>query len=320
MRKFNITGELHVKTEEFGQEYKIVAIHPNRTVVLTSDYFNKDEVTQQKSKIELAPTIWIGYDVHLKNLTTPEKDTRWFYLEIFYPRRNLSANGTYTMTEHIFDSKLEFQWEQKDESTTPDYEYDYGLGAASSADDGDEEPAPKKPKHLIKAGFLWRNEPLAEGDKDNQTILFTLGHPSFEKDVMFRGNLYRSEIELVKVNLMVDYSEDARHLAKFNASLKDLTTLMGFKNYTAQVFAKHEASELLLNGFGTVGAKRGHYETSSFGGYQRGYITLQDGVFLAFLDLKTKEIKYYVSGFSFSLFLSYHSLSFFINIRPRSNF
>lgn len=35
---FNITGEFHIRSTQTGQDYKIVAIHPNRTVVLTSDF------------------------------------------------------------------------------------------------------------------------------------------------------------------------------------------------------------------------------------------------------------------------------------------
>lgn len=113
-RKFNITGELHVKTLANGTEYKVVAIHPNRTVVLTSDYFHEDDETRQKSMIELEPTVWIGYDVHLKNLTTADSETTWFLVEIFYPKRNLSSNGSYTMTEDMFDSDIEFKWLQNE--------------------------------------------------------------------------------------------------------------------------------------------------------------------------------------------------------------
>ena len=35
---FNITGEFHIWSTLTGQEFKIVAIHPNRTVVFTTDF------------------------------------------------------------------------------------------------------------------------------------------------------------------------------------------------------------------------------------------------------------------------------------------
>lgn len=46
-KTFNITAELHITTTETGQAYKIVAIHPNRTVIITSDYdFNVSAISQ----------------------------------------------------------------------------------------------------------------------------------------------------------------------------------------------------------------------------------------------------------------------------------
>lgn len=36
--KFNITGELQITTTVTGIGYTIVAIHPNRTVIITSNY------------------------------------------------------------------------------------------------------------------------------------------------------------------------------------------------------------------------------------------------------------------------------------------
>lgn len=38
---YNITGELHVQKTITGGKYKVVAIHPNRTVTLTSDFDNE---------------------------------------------------------------------------------------------------------------------------------------------------------------------------------------------------------------------------------------------------------------------------------------
>lgn len=38
---YNITGELHVHKSLTGKKYKIIAIHPNRTVTLTSDFDNE---------------------------------------------------------------------------------------------------------------------------------------------------------------------------------------------------------------------------------------------------------------------------------------
>lgn len=175
-------------------------------------------------------------------------------------------------------------------STNTEYaDYDYGNGAV--------EEGPKEIKvHQIRAGFTWKVEPQSPGDKDNQSILFSLRHPSFEKDITFKGNLYRSEIELLKLNLLIDYAIDEFHLVNFTANIKDLTSITGHKNYTASIYANHEASELRLHGFGTIGSKGMHYEVSGFGEYKRGYLPLQDGTLLTYGDLKTQEVRYYRSA------------------------
>lgn len=108
--RFNITGELHVRTTETGQAYKIIAIHPNRTVVITSDYDSHDTTINQKLKFLLSADKWIAYDFTLTNLTTPEKDSQKFSVELQYPKRNLSTSGWYSITEDVFDSDLSFKW------------------------------------------------------------------------------------------------------------------------------------------------------------------------------------------------------------------
>lgn len=64
---FNVTGELHIRSTFSGQEYKILAIHPNRTVTLTSDYDSQESSTRQRSKIQLAPKVWIDYNITMEN-------------------------------------------------------------------------------------------------------------------------------------------------------------------------------------------------------------------------------------------------------------
>lgn len=68
-KAFNITTELHIKTSLTGQDYRIVAIHPNRTVIITSAYDFQDNITRQQSKIELAQNVWLAYDVQIENHT-----------------------------------------------------------------------------------------------------------------------------------------------------------------------------------------------------------------------------------------------------------
>lgn len=71
VENFNLTGELYTTTKEAsGQEFKIVAIHPNRTVILTTNYEEESEqIIKHRSKLELSQTAWIGYNLELSNYT-----------------------------------------------------------------------------------------------------------------------------------------------------------------------------------------------------------------------------------------------------------
>lgn len=151
---FNITGELHVKSTETGQEYKIIAIHPNRTVQLTSEYDYQETLTKQKSKLQLAPNTWIAYNIEIENKTTYENESQHFKIDFSYPKRILSTSGWYIISDGRFDSDISFKWSN-----------------VSTSND----------EKVLRTGLLWRNEPLKGNDKDNQTAILTIGHPSFAK-------------------------------------------------------------------------------------------------------------------------------------------
>lgn len=283
-RQINVTGELHVRTKATGREYKVIAIHPNRTVIWTSDYDIQDAKREQKSKLQLSPTIWIGYHLKLRNLTQVGNESQNFDIEITYPRRNLSANGWYSVTDHTFDSDLSFKWtkDPADEETETDYGYDYGGGTA----DEDTERA-------VKAALRWRSEPLDGLDSANQTILLTITHPSFLKDITFNGNYYRNNIDLLKTKLIVDYCDDSDHLLHVECGIRDQTSIVGHRNYSISVFASHPVSELDLDATGSISSRPGIYATNNYGHYKRGYLPLQEGMLNGRINLFEKEIYYH---------------------------
>lgn len=70
VENFNLTGELYTTTKINGQEFKIVAIHPNRTVILTTNYEEESEkMVKHRSKLELSETAWIAYNLEMSNYT-----------------------------------------------------------------------------------------------------------------------------------------------------------------------------------------------------------------------------------------------------------
>lgn len=68
---FNLTGELYSITTNHKQAIKLVAIHPNRTIIINTDYQHlSDSHVKQQSRIELSSNVWFGYNFELKNYST----------------------------------------------------------------------------------------------------------------------------------------------------------------------------------------------------------------------------------------------------------
>lgn len=290
----NITGEFHVKTTSTGQVYKILAVHPNRTVIVTSDYDYRDETTSQKSKIELAPEVWIAYDLKLQNRTTAAMESQYFDVELSYPRRNLSTSGWYSITDDVFDSDLAFEWtndvEVKSE-TNADYEYD-NLEEEMDKEDTSQGKSANQGRS-VRAAFTWRNEPLAARAKANQTVLLTLRHPAFAKNVTCNVNYYRSDLDLVRAKVVIDYHPDPENLLTIEGGVLNYTAVLGYRNYSMEAFGRHEVSNFDMNGLASVAARPGIYETINHGSYKRGYLPLQDGLFIASLNARNNELNYH---------------------------
>lgn len=287
--RYNITGELHVKTTSTGQAYKIVAIHPNRTVIVTSDYDYKDATVKQRSKIQLAPEVWLAYDFKLVNLTTQTNESQTLSVDLQYPKRNLSSIAWYSITDDAFDSDLQFKW-TKTKKVQAENNYDYDV---SNEDENENEAETETVERVIKAALTWRNEPLTSADKTNQTVLFVIKHPSFQKDVTFNANYYRSHIDIAHGKLLIDYHDDPDHLITLEGGILDSTKLLSHRNYSVNVFGAHQVSEFYLKALGSVGAMPGVYQTKNYGRYKRGYLPLADGIFNAGIDFPHNDIHYH---------------------------
>lgn len=282
---YNVTGEFFVRTTKTGYAYTVRAIHPNRTVVFTSDYDFRDATSHRHSKLELAPDVWIAYDLKLQNLTTPEKESQNFDVALSYPRRNLSTSGWYSITGDVFDSDLAFKWTREKTKVEVNYDYDYGDEEKTTSDTQHEE-------RTVNAALTWRNEPLNENDRSNQTVLITLYHPAFTKNVTFNANYYRSNIDLVHGKLVIDYHEYPEHLLTVEGGIFNYTSLLNYRNYSVSAFGSHAASEFNLQALASIAARPGIYETKNFGIYKRSYLPLQEGLFNAGVDLYNNDIHY----------------------------
>lgn len=231
---FNITGEFYNHTTTTGQDFKIIAIHPNRTVVLTADYDYQQNKKIQRSKLELSPKLWIAYNFNSRNKTVGDTESQIYSLELSYPRRNLSAEGWYSSASHSFDSNLELKWVKNKEDN-------YGETDDDESDEIDDTPK------IMSVTLLWRNNTPNFEDETNHTVMVGLLHPSFEKNVTFKGSYAKSPIDFFKTAFEIEYTEDEMHLITFGCSAQDLTSIVGFKNYSLSGYAYHEASDLEFN-------------------------------------------------------------------------
>ncbi|XP_062546026.1 uncharacterized protein LOC134212310 [Armigeres subalbatus] len=264
-KKFNITGELQITTRETGREYIVTAIHPNRTVVLTADFDAEGETMKQKSKLQLSPKRWIAYDFHLTNLSKADNESRKFRLEISYPRRNISADGWYSVTENAFDSDVSLQYSPNRTSESEDH-------------------SPR----TLKGAVRWADE--SAGEITQQSLLVLFGHPTFEQDITVKGVYYSDSRDLLKTNLDIRYTHsDSHHIsAGFNA--KDMTPTVGYRNYSYRLFGSHDASDLDMDSTGSVGLRLGLYELNTNSHYKRGYLSRMDGYVIGKVDVLQKEV------------------------------
>lgn len=292
---FNITGELHIRATATGQDYKVVAIHPNRTVILTSRYDIQEHTTNTNSRLQLAENVWLAYNLIVENRSQNDNESQHFQVELAYPKRNLTTVGWYSVTNNTFDSDLTFQWtdtlqtgDSESEATTTEAS-DYNWG-----DEPEEESETSNKPRFMRAALRWRNEPLESIDSINQSIELSILHPSFEKDVTFRGRYFRDPIELFRAHVEVDYCNEPDHLLALDAVAKDLTSQVGYRNYSFNLFGVHVASELDLNAEGSVGVRPGLYEIQNLARYKRSYLPEQEGSLIGMVDLRSKEIHYWV--------------------------
>lgn len=270
--RFNITGEFTVEINDENQNYKLVAIHPNRTIVWTSDYSLQDTKTHQSSKIELAQDVWLGYDLDILNHTRGELESQEVKAKLSYPARDVSVSGLYLLKDDAFSTDLKVKWLKNDveEGETPE-------------------------EKVIESKLQWQDHKLSEKNEDHQSLLIALTHPSFDKDLTIKGSYFRDAMKSAKVEVDYEYTEDEDHHAKFTSEIRNWSEELGFKNYTVSVYASHPASSLNLIYDGSVGLKPNYYRIEATGLYKISYLPEMELDLLSFIDVDNKEIKIYVS-------------------------
>lgn len=280
-KRFNIKGELTVEINDEMQKYKVVAIHPNRTIVWTSDYSSLEAKTYQSSKIELAKNVWLGYNVEVLNHTTSDAESQELKIKLSYPARDVSVGGFYLLKDDSFDTDLTVEWLKKETKSEEE-----------EAEENEEE-TPGESK-TIQGKLQWRDLEANVKTKDHQSLLLGLKHPSFVRDLALLGSYYREEFKLVKIEIDYDYAEEEEHHAQFRSEIQNLSEDVGYKNYTISATGLHPASELNFAFDGSMGLKPNNYKIEAVGFYKRTYLPMMELEMLGFIDLDNKEVKFFV--------------------------
>nr|XP_013118557.1 unnamed protein product [Stomoxys calcitrans] len=263
---FKLSGEVTHVTKPNGHDVKIVASHPNRTVVWTSSYDDAEpNKIKTHSRLELTEDAWLAYNLELSNKTTGDVVSHSYLLDVSYPKRNLSTEGSYSFTDDQLQYNAVLKWN-------------------TYLDDD---------MKAVRTGLVWKKQPLTEGvDLDHQTFVFTIGHPSLDKDVTFKGKYYRGKVDLLNTDLVIDYANDESHAIKLGALVQDLESQLGHTNYTVHVYGNHQASDIDLQFNGSMAARPDHYKTEASAAYKKQYFTEKAGQLLALLNLEDKEFEY----------------------------
>lgn len=253
---FNIAGESRVRTTHEGQDIYLKGVHFNRTIQVKTDYQILPGEFDQNAWISLAEDAWASYHVNIVNKTTDDVDNQFLILNLAYPRRNFTLDGSYRITKNDLDSEAELKW---DENTG-------------------------RPR-TIGTAFKWKNS-TDETVLHRQEAVLSFRHPSFAKDVTFTGELIkRDPRELLNVSLGVDYSTEPSKLLYLSGVLTDTSTTPRDIKYSYSIIGKHPRTQLdlLINGNvhkqANVALKTEHH-----GVYKRSYLSEETGQFQGRID------------------------------------
>lgn len=138
------------------------------------------------SKIELAENIWLGYNLEVLNNSIHDSESQEIKLEISYPKRNISVCGLYQIESNSLDSSLAFQW--------------FKNQIKNNDEDVSDEEILSETKSF-ETSFKWKNHEQNESERDHQTALITIKHPSFESDVNLQVRIINAVYDSKRLKL-----------------------------------------------------------------------------------------------------------------------
>ncbi|XP_050313934.1 apolipophorins [Anthonomus grandis grandis] len=252
--KFNLTGEVKVKTHDNGQGFVIAATHSNRTINLSSGYSIESQKYSQRSRLELSPKVWIEYDFSLINKTVDDHfDVEMFVVNLSYPRRNVSGQAFYNVSDSIITTDILLEWD--------------------------------KDKKTVEAALDWRKLDLNRGQ-----LSLVLKHPSFQKDVSLVSS-YGYDNSSLDGELVIDYSPNAEQMVTVGVRASDKSSTPSY-SYTYNIWAEHNATNLHLTSNGLFHYSPEMCQFEHTAEYQRSYLPLTTSLASAKVDFNLKDVSF----------------------------
>ncbi|KAF5274562.1 hypothetical protein FQA39_LY07174 [Lamprigera yunnana] len=255
---FNVTGEVVLQTTFTGQEIFVTAIHSNRTIKFSSNYDVEGQQFKQHSRIELAPTVWVSYDLNVINKTEDESsDCQQIEVNLSYPGRSFTSSGSYNITDNEIMSEFFMVWDEQ--------------------------------KRNMEAVLNWKRDPSPHYNR--QQVELQIKHPSFEKNISLLGEYETAGNKLLDFRLTVDYSRNSEQKLELGCLLEDNSDSFS-SNYTYKISGSHPATKLHLDSHGEVFWKSKWYSTKHLLDYKRTYLPLQSREAFGKVDITNKEIEF----------------------------
>ena len=258
----NVTGESRIKTTHTGQDIHLKAIHLNKTLQLRTEYEVLPGEFDQTSWLSLAEDAWVSYSVNILNKTTEEVGNQFLVLNVSYPRRNFSLDGSYWISSEELKSAVKLDWDR--ETARP---------------------------RTIGALFNW-TKLSSEGNGMHHRAIFALIHPSFLKETSLTGEIKTGSFrDSVNVRLVADYSTDPSKLFEFSASYRNESEPPIFKKHSYKIAGNHPSTRFDLDVRGFVYERNSSlFEMVNNGRYNRRFTTRDAGKLNARLDLNRDEL------------------------------
>ncbi|XP_011308401.1 uncharacterized protein Apoltp isoform X2 [Fopius arisanus] len=273
---FSISGESRIRTTHEGQDIELQAESLNKTVKIRTDYQVIPGEFNHNCRLDLAQDAWMTYRVNIVNKTTEEIDNQFIVIDITYPYRNFTIDGSYMITSHEFNTEGKLFWNKT-----------YPPG---------EQPFEYEVERTIGAGFEWKNlTENTQGASDRQLLNFTLKHPSLSKDAHLAGYLHRRDGKmLLNATVIVDYSENPDKLGRLSTVIQNDSTSPKDVRYSYLIQGKHPRTRLTLDVTGKITKNSWSlFHTYHNASYFRGFRTEDQGHFYTTIDVPRRQFEFH---------------------------